>query len=101
VGGKMRKIIDVFNRLLKIKKNRNQIKEKKIFKYNEDDILEIITEYLASENGFETFGTKAILLGTANKDLRVVVVISEFEDDSVNAMDLEQMDNEMNFNGSH
>ncbi len=38
------------------------MKEKKVFKYNEDDILEFMTESLAAQLGFEEFSAKAILV---------------------------------------
>lgn len=72
-----------------------------MFKYNEDDILEILTEYLAEQNDFGTFGAKAILFVTENEDLRAVVVISEFEDDSIHRVGIEQKDKKIHFNGIH
>ncbi|GEM_PF-6152806 len=33
------------------------------YKYNEDDILEILTEYLASKSEIKSFNAKAVLLG--------------------------------------
>lgn len=72
-----------------------------MFKFNEDDILEILTEYLAESSGFGTFNARAILLGTPNKDLRLVAVINESEDESISQLDLEECDRNMDFNGSH
>ncbi|MGO4548924.1 hypothetical protein AB4Z29_29460 [Paenibacillus sp. 2TAB23] len=79
----------------------NQNNKRKTFKFNEDDILEILTEYLAEENGFETFQSRAILLGTPGKDLRLISVIVDLENDDISKLDLEDIDNKIKFNGSH
>lgn len=79
----------------------NQNNKRKTYKFNEDDILEILTEYLAEESGFETFRSRAILLGTPGKDLRLISVISDLEDDDISKLNLEDIDNKIEFNGSH
>ncbi|MCQ6276628.1 hypothetical protein JMM81_17075 [Bacillus sp. V3B] len=76
-------------------------KKQKIFKYNQDDILEILTEHLAEEGGFDTFQSKAILLGTPDKDLRLITVIGELDDDGITDIDLDEIDKSMDYNGSH
>ncbi len=76
-------------------------KKHKVFKYNQDDILEILTDYLAEESGFDTFQSKAILLGSPDRDLRLITVIGELDDDSIADIDLEDIDNSMDYNGSH
>lgn len=75
--------------------------KRKIFKYNEDDILEILSEYLATENGFDTFQSKSIILGTPGKDLRLVSVISDVDDDDITKLNLEEIDKESVYNGTH
>jgi len=79
----------------------SQSEKRKIFKYNEDDILEILSEYLAGENGFNTFQSRTLLLGTPGKDLRLIAVVGELEDDDITNLDLEDIDKEMDYNGSH
>ncbi|MGM0885261.1 MAG: hypothetical protein ACQEXQ_29990 [Bacillota bacterium] len=79
----------------------NQNNKRKTFKFNEDDILEILTEYLAEESGFGTFQSRAILLGTPGKDLRLISVIGDLEDDDISKLDLEDIDNKIEYNGSH
>jgi hypothetical protein len=74
---------------------------KKVFKYNEDDILEILLECLAKENEFELYSSKGLLLGTPGKDLRLVAVVGELEDESVDVLDLDEIDRNMDFNGTH
>lgn len=75
--------------------------KRKIFKYNEDDILEILSEYLAEAYGFDTFQSNVILIGESNKNLRMIAVIGDLEDDDIRNIDLDKLDNEMEFNGSH
>ncbi|QOR65954.1 hypothetical protein IM538_19445 [Cytobacillus suaedae] len=75
--------------------------KRKVYKYNQDDILEILTEHLAEEGGFETFQSKAIFLGTPGKDLRLITVVGELDDDDINEIDLDEIDKSMDYNGSH
>jgi hypothetical protein len=70
-------------------------------KLNEDDVLEILTEYLAKESGYGTFNARAILLGTPCVDLRAIVIIGELEDESIDLMDLDKMDREIKYTGTH
>lgn len=76
-------------------------KKRKVFKYNEDDILEILSEYLAEEHGFDTFQSRAIILGTPGKDLRLIAVISDEDDNDITKLNLEDVDNEVDYSGSH
>lgn len=51
--------------------------KKKYFKYNKDDILEILTETLAVENGFDTFSSNSNLI-IDNDEIFFVEVIGEY-----------------------
>jgi len=74
------------------------MKDIKLFKLNEDDILEIVSEYVAEKTGIKEFSSKSIALGTPSKDLRIVVAVSnEFLLD----VDLLSVDKEIEFNGEH
>jgi hypothetical protein len=77
------------------------MKKKLFFKYNEDDILEILTEYLAKENRFKKFFARAEILGSPGSDLRLVAVIGDSEDSSINDIDLKAIDKENKYNGPH
>ncbi|MED4402204.1 hypothetical protein [Metabacillus fastidiosus] len=79
----------------------SQNNKRKIFKYNEDDILEILSEYLAEETRFDTYQSTAILLGTPGKDLRLIAVVGSEDDDDITKLNLEDIDNEVNYNGTH
>lgn len=70
-------------------------------KYNEDDVLEILTEHLAIKYGFNAFNSRAIFYGNPSQDLRMVCVIGESEDHKVNEVDLEALDEEIDYNGPH
>ncbi|MGF9977303.1 hypothetical protein [Viridibacillus arvi] len=75
--------------------------KRKIFKYNEDDILEILSEYLSEENGFDTFYSRSIILGTPGKDLRLVAVIGDLDDINIAKLNLEEIEKESDYNGTH
>lgn len=75
--------------------------KRKYFKYNEQDILEILSEYLYTNSNSETISSKAILLGETAKDLRLVAVIGDGEDEELFKTDLEEIDKKIDFNGSH
>ncbi|MGU3397281.1 hypothetical protein ACNHOZ_24205 [Priestia sp. D51] len=74
---------------------------RKYIKYNEDDILEILSEYLYTDCETETIQSKAALIGEPGKDLRFVAVVGDGEDDEIAEVDLEDIDRTIEFNGSH
>jgi hypothetical protein len=85
------------------KKNENihSVTPIKVFKYNEDDILEVLLEYLAEKNGFNLYSSKGILLGLPGKDLRLIAVLGDLEDETVDYFDLDEADQSMDYNGTH
>lgn len=44
---------------------------------------------------------QAILLGSLGKDLRLITVIGEFDDDDITDIDLLEIDKSIDYNGSH
>ena len=74
------------------------MKDIKLFKLNEDDILEIISECVAEKTGIKHFSSKSIALGTPSKDLRVIVAVSG---ESLSDIDLLSVDKEIEYNGDH
>lgn len=72
-----------------------------ILKYNEDDILEIVTEYMAEKHKFGEYRSKSMIFGTPGKDLRLVAIITELEDDSIKNTNLEEIDSVIEYNGEH
>lgn len=77
------------------------MKKQILLKYDQDDILEIITEYMAEKYGFGEFYARAMLFGTPDKDLRLVAVVGDSEDGSVKKVDLDKVDKELDYNGDH
>ena len=74
--------------------------EKKYFKYNKDDILEILTETLAIACGFDTFNSKSDLI-IDNGKIFFIGAIGKLEDDGINKADLTKLYKEMEYNGTH
>ena len=74
--------------------------KKKYFKYNKDDILEILTETLALENGFGTFSSNSDLI-VENGEIFFIGVIGELEDEEVDNINLEKLYSETPYNGTH
>ncbi|GAB1786682.1 hypothetical protein [Priestia megaterium] len=75
--------------------------KRKYFKYNEQDILEILSEYFHTNSSSENISSKAILLGETARDLRLVAVVGDGEDEELFETDLEEIDKKIDFNGSH
>lgn len=73
---------------------------KKYFKYNKYDILEILTETLAVENGFGTFSSNSNLI-IDNGEIFFVGVIGELEDEEVDNIELDKVYSQMEYNGTH
>lgn len=77
------------------------MKKKVTLKYNEDDILEILTEYLAKAFNFEEFNARAMIIGTPGNDLRMIAVIGDSNDNSIEDENLDMIDTKIDYNGSH
>ena len=80
-------------------KDKSQIR--KVYKLNEDDILEILSEHLAKKSKFDTFRSRSLLIGEAEKDSRLISVIRDIEDVEIRVLDLEEIDKRTEFNGDH
>lgn len=75
--------------------------ERKIFKFNQDDILEMLLERLAEDAEFDTYQSAGMLLGTPGEDLRLIAVIGDLDDKGISKLNLEEIEEAMDFNGSH
>lgn len=75
--------------------------ERKIFKFNQDDILEILLEHLGEETEFGTYQSSGMLIGTPGKDLRLIAIIGDLDDMGINHLNLEEIEKEMDYNGTH
>ena len=56
---------------------------------------------MAKESGYGTFNARAILLGTPCVDLRAIVIIGKLEDERIDALDLDKIDKEIKYTGTH
>ena len=74
------------------------MKDVQLFKLNEDDILEIVSEYVAKRTGIKEFSSKSIVLGNPSKDLRIIVAVSN---KSLSEINLLSVDKEIEYNGDH
>jgi len=74
--------------------------EKKYFKYNKYDMLEIITEALAVQQGFGTFNSNSKLI-VDDGEIFFIGIIGELEDFEINSMDLNELYEKMEYNGTH
>ncbi len=70
-------------------------------KYSEDDILEIVTEYMAEKYKFGEYRSKSMIFGTPGKDLRLVATIGDLDDESIRDKNLEEVDLKIDYNGEH
>ena len=62
-------------------------------KLNQDQILEVITEYYAEQLEYETFSSKIELFGLPGQDLRAVVVFGSLDElDEVNEVNMEDVE---------
>lgn len=68
------------------------------FKLNEDDILEIVSEYVAEKTKISEFTAKSIILGTPSKDLRMIIAV---DNSDLSHVDLTEADSMIDFNGEH
>lgn len=80
--------------------NRNKNTGRKIYKLNEDDILEIVSEYLAAKDMYTEYQFKSQLLGTTGVDLRFVMIIDDHEGE-IESCEILSADLETDFNGDH
>lgn len=74
--------------------------ERKQFKLNKDDILEIVIEALAQDYRFETFSARADLI-VEDGEVYFVGVIGEEDDHDVFEVNLDALYTEIEYNGTH
>ena len=56
-----------------------------------DDILEILSEYLADANGFDTFSSRSIFFGAPGKDIRSISVNGALGDNELLNLDFQEL----------
>lgn len=73
-----------------------------IKKLNEDDILEILTEYLLEKEFMNCESSRSILLGAPGKDLRFICILGKEDVSSeIVKCDIMEIDKKYNYNGDH
>lgn len=71
-------------------------------KLDADDILEILVHYYQDSKSEFFEHARGILLGNAEEDnIRFIGVFGKSEDPAVTACDLEELDNQLEYNGDH
>lgn len=80
----------------------NNKKDKVIIKkLNEDDILEILIEHFWEGELKDKVTAKGLILGVPGKNLRFIGAFGNEECDEIYNYDLEEIDKNHEFNGSH
>lgn len=69
------------------------------YKLSEEDILDIINDYLSQKSNYKTLQSKLLVLGTPNKDLRVLAAITPRTEGELDNLDLVKIDEELEYNG--
>lgn len=69
-------------------------------KLDSDDIMEILLEYYQERFEFSE-NAKGIFLGEPNSELRFIAVFGETNDEEIQSIDLEKVDQEIEYNGEH
>ena len=76
------------------------MKSKNFIKLDSDDIMEILLEHYQERFKDSEFA-KGIFLGTPENELRFIAVFGKAEDDEICTIDLEKIDQQMDYNGEH
>ena len=71
----------------------------KYFKFNEDDILSIVKDYLLEQMAFNTSQGRLNLVINPEGDINLIAAFSNLEDDLIQQIDLQEVGNQMDFNG--
>lgn len=67
-------------------------KSSKVFKYNQDDILEILIERLGEELELDSFLNNAVIVGTLGEDLRLIAAVGDEDNSNIGKLKLFGMD---------
>lgn len=75
-------------------------KKIKYIKLDADDIMEIVLHYY-QEKWKHSECARGILLGTPEKDLRLIGVFGDLDNKNIDNIDLKEVDQKMDYNGDH
>lgn len=70
------------------------------YKLNEEDVMEIVSEYLAEQAGYKTFGTNTRIFSDG-ESWNMVIAIGEADDMGIHRIDMEKLNSELEYNGTH
>ena len=68
------------------------------YKLNEEDVMEIVSEHLAEQAGYKTFGTNTRIFSDG-KSWNMVIAIGEAEDFEIHRMDMEKLNRVLDYFG--
>ncbi len=74
--------------------------KRKFFKLNIDDVMEIVSEYLATSEGFECFSTNTKIV-EENGKWYMVIAIGNLEDKGIDYINMEELSQKIEYNGNH
>lgn len=71
----------------------------KYFKLSEEDILSIIKDYVIEQLGTDTSQVKLKLVAAPEGGVNLVAAVGNIEDDSLAQVDLQEIGNQIDYNG--
>lgn len=70
------------------------------FKLNIDDVMEIVSEHLAVSDGFECFSSNTKIVED-DGEWYMLIAIGELEDMGIDNLDMDKLNKNIEYNGSH
>ena len=70
------------------------------YKLNIDDVIEIVSDYLAENSGYKTFATNTRIFED-EENWNMVIAIGEAEDLEIHNINMEEINKSISYNGIH
>lgn len=70
------------------------------YKLNIDDVIEIVSDYLAENSGYKTFATNTRVFEDEG-NWYMVIAIGEADDLEIHKIDMEELNKNIDYNGIH
>lgn len=70
------------------------------YKLNIDDVIEIVSDYLAENSGYKTFATNTRVFEDEG-NWNMVIAIGEADDFEIHKIDMEELNKNIKYNGIH
>ncbi len=74
-------------------------KSQAYFKLSADDVLSIVNDYLEEKISWGAYNSKLSFILDDDKDIRVIAAYGDMNDQSIDTINLEELDKEIDFNG--